>query len=83
MQRRLVLRLTFGANIPYVRKEGFRTPELSAPFQLIQGLSGDELGEKSLDGLMVRPRRLELPRACAHNDLNVARLPIPPRPHAG
>jgi hypothetical protein len=32
---------------------------------------------------MVRPRRLELPRACAHNDLNVARLPIPPRPHAG
>ena len=30
---------------------------------------------------MVRPRRLELPRAFAHNDLNVARLPIPPRPH--
>jgi hypothetical protein len=31
---------------------------------------------------MVRPRRLELPRAFAHNDLNVARLPIPPWPHA-
>jgi hypothetical protein len=29
----------------------------------------------------VRSRRLELPRAFAHNDLNVARLPIPPRPH--
>ena len=29
---------------------------------------------------MVRSRRLELPRAFAHNDLNVARLPIPPRP---
>ncbi len=29
---------------------------------------------------MVRPRRLELPRDCSHNDLNVARLPIPPRP---
>jgi hypothetical protein len=28
----------------------------------------------------VRSRRLELPRAFAHNDLNVARLPIPPRP---
>ena len=28
----------------------------------------------------MRPRRLELPRAFAHNDLNVARLPIPPRP---
>ena len=30
---------------------------------------------------LVRPRRLELPRAFAHNDLNVARLPIPPWPH--
>ncbi len=30
---------------------------------------------------MVRPRRLELPRPKGHNDLNVARLPIPPRPH--
>src|SRR3546814_1292959 len=30
---------------------------------------------------MVRSRRLELPRAFAHNDLNVARLPVPPRPH--
>ena len=30
--------------------------------------------------MMVRSRRLELPRAFAHNDLNVARLPIPPRP---
>jgi len=30
---------------------------------------------------LVRSRRLELPRAFAHNDLNVARLPVPPRPH--
>ncbi|MEY4159933.1 MAG: hypothetical protein RLZZ136_554 [Pseudomonadota bacterium] len=29
---------------------------------------------------LVRSRRLELPRAFAHNDLNVARLPVPPRP---
>ena len=29
----------------------------------------------------MRSRRLELPRALAHNDLNVARLPVPPRPH--
>ena len=28
----------------------------------------------------MRSRRLELPRAFAHNDLNVARLPVPPRP---
>ena len=30
---------------------------------------------------MVRSRRLELPRPFGHNDLNVARLPVPPRPH--
>ena len=36
----------------------------------------------SVDGKMVRSRRLELPRALAHNDLNVARLPVPPRPHS-
>src|SRR3569623_1178069 len=35
----------------------------------------------SLCFAVVRPRRLELPRAFAHNDLNVARLPVPPRPH--
>jgi len=32
--------------------------------------------------MLVRSRRLELPRAFAHNDLNVARLPVPPRPHS-
>ena len=31
--------------------------------------------------MMVRSRRLELPRPFGHNDLNVARLPVPPRPH--
>src|SRR6266446_8438242 len=31
---------------------------------------------------MVRSRRLELPRSFPHSDLNAARLPIPPRPHA-
>ena len=30
--------------------------------------------------IMVRSRRLELPRALAHSDLNAARLPLPPRP---
>ena len=29
---------------------------------------------------MVRSRRLELPRVLPHNDLNVTRIPIPPRP---
>jgi hypothetical protein len=31
---------------------------------------------------LVRPRRLELPRPFGHNDLNVARLPVPPWPHS-
>ena len=31
--------------------------------------------------VLVRSRRLELPRPFGHNDLNVARLPVPPRPH--
>ena len=31
---------------------------------------------------MVRPARLELARVLPHSDLNAARLPIPPRPHA-
>ncbi len=30
--------------------------------------------------IMVRSRRLELPRVLPHNDLNVTRIPIPPRP---
>ena len=30
---------------------------------------------------MVRSRRLELPRVLPHNDLNVTRIPIPPRTH--
>ncbi len=30
---------------------------------------------------MVRMRGLEPPRGIPHNDLNVARLPVPPHPH--
>lgn len=30
---------------------------------------------------LVRMRGFEPPRACAHGDLNAARLPIPPHPH--
>src|SRR3954453_15962410 len=31
--------------------------------------------------MLVRSRRLELPRPFGHQALNLARLPIPPRPH--
>ena len=32
------------------------------------------------DNYLVRPRGLEPPRDFSHNDLNVARLPVPPWP---
>ena len=37
------------------------------------------LGKSAI--MMVRSRRLELPRPFGHSDLNAARLPVPPRPH--
>ena len=40
-----------------------------------------KMGRAHLLPAVVRSRRLELPRPFGHNDLNVARLPIPPRPH--
>ena len=35
----------------------------------------------ALLSMLVRSRRLELPRPFGHSDLNAARLPVPPRPH--
>ena len=72
--KQTVQRLAFKSPIPFVRGEGFRTPQTSSVFRWLS-----DLVDK--DCKMVRPRRLELPRACAHSDLNAARLPIPPRPH--
>ena len=47
------------------------------------GLAGGNLQTKNPKlKILVRPRGLEPPRAFAHNDLNVARLPVPPRPHS-
>ena len=40
-----------------------------------------QLGEFIYSEVLVRSRRLELPRDCSHSDLNAARLPVPPRPH--
>ena len=34
-EKRLVLKLTFARNLAYVRKQGFRTPNLSMPFKLL------------------------------------------------
>ena len=41
-------------------------------------VEGADAGEAVL---LVRMRGLEPPRGLPHNDLNVARLPIPPHPH--
>ena len=49
--------------------------------RLRSGVFGENVPRTfSFSQKLVRPRRLELPRAFAHNDLNVARLPVPPRP---
>ena len=72
--KQTVLRLAFSERIAYCRKDGYRTPKLSIPFRVLSDICE---GNKE----MVRPRRLELPRAKAHSDLNAARLPVPPRPH--
>ena len=36
--------------------------------------------DEGASGRLVRPRGIEPPRDYSHNDLNVARLPTPPRP---
>ena len=51
--KRTVLKLAFDGNLAYCRKEGFRTPETSLPFKVLDGF----FGEKSE---MARPKRFEL-----------------------
>ena len=49
--------------------------------QIVQGLQpGDEDRRVQVGQRAMRLRGLEPPRACAHGDLNAARLPIPPQP---
>ncbi|MEM1086969.1 MAG: recombinase family protein [Pseudomonadota bacterium] len=55
--KRLVLKLTLGGDLRYYRKTGYRTPELSQPFQLIQGFRGDNISEKDLESVLVPPTR--------------------------
>ena len=42
--RRAVLKLVFSDHLPYVRGEGYRTPEISMPFRLLGGIQMDEKG---------------------------------------
>ena len=61
-QKRLVLKLAFGAPIIYSRDDGVRTAKPSMPFQVLQGLTGKNGCSENCDLEMVRPRGLEPPR---------------------
>lgn len=56
-----------------------------APYATAGPAQGEKIHKKAganpgFLSIMVRTRRLELPRVLPHSDLNAARLPIPPRP---
>jgi site-specific DNA recombinase len=72
--KKTVLKTVFRSPLAYDRKTGFRTPQTTVIYGFL-----DEISKKCK---MVRPARLELARVLPHSDLNAARLPIPPRPHA-
>tara|TARA_R110000787_G_scaffold28730_1_gene78162 strand:+ start:4117 stop:5769 length:1653 start_codon:yes stop_codon:yes gene_type:complete len=67
--RQTVLRLAFVEPLQYSRNKGYRTPEISFPFKVLDGISGRK-------SEMVRSERLELSRVLPHSDLNAARLPF-------
>ena len=69
--QKTVLKLAFDEKLRYRKNEGYRTALTSRPFRFFRLLSAD-------NSIMVRSRRLELPRDYSHSDLNAARLPIPP-----
>ncbi len=72
--QQLVLKMAFEDKLPYWRNGGYRTVKTTLPFKVLEAMNDNKYG-------MVRSRGLEPPRACAHSDLNAARIPIPPRPH--
>jgi hypothetical protein len=72
--RKTILKTAFKAPLVYDQKTGFRTPQASVIFEFFADFTSK--------CEMVRPARLELARVLPHSDLNAARLPIPPRPHA-
>ena len=41
--RRTVLKLAFAERLPYVRKQGFRTPNLSIPFKMLDAFQGGKI----------------------------------------
>ncbi len=73
-ERKAVVKLALTERITYVRNQGYRTPEFSLPFKMLDGFLGQEKA-------MVPRRGFEPPRGCPHWHLKPARLPIPPPGH--
>ena len=63
--RHAVLKLAFTDRLCYSRADGFRTAEITMPFQVIQSLSNGDGGQHMLKSKMVRMRGLEPPRLAA------------------
>ena len=57
--KRAVVTLAFAGHLSYDQKQGYRTAQLSLPFQIIQGLSGDNGQTDALDPMMVRDTGIE------------------------
>ncbi len=49
-----MLKLAFAGRLAYTRKEGFKTPDMSLPFKVLEGFRGGK-------SEMARPERFELP----------------------
>jgi site-specific DNA recombinase len=56
-ERRLVLRLAFASELPYLRNEGFRTAEMSLPFRVLAAISPAKSG-------LVEPSGIEPLTSC-------------------
>ncbi len=67
--RRTILKLVLTEPLSYHRETGARTPKIALPFKVLGEIHTGKT-------VMVRSRRLELPRVLPHSDLNAARLPF-------
>ncbi len=73
-EKKAVIKLAFTDRLTYVRNEGYRTPDLSLPFKMLDNFFDDK-------NVMVPRRGLEPPRPCGHQHLKLACLPISPPGH--
>ena len=72
--KRAVAKLLFSEPLVYCKKQGYRTPNFSLPFKVLEHLKG-------LEKRMVPRARIELALCYQNRILNPARLPVPPPRH--